>query len=1066
MRGCGTNAILRTLPAFPFANFAAPDTARPSGLISPGNLMKLHLPIRALAALVTFACAIVASAQNTGTGTIAGHVYNAVTKEYTRDAIVRIEGTNLSTVSEGSGAFSLSRVPAGEVTVTVTYTGLPPVTTKLTVIDGETVNQEFEVGTAEAEARTGEQIVKLQEFTVTAEKDGNAKALSRQKNSMNLSRSVASDAFGNITEGNVGEFLKFLPGVELEYVEADTRGPRIGGMSSEYASVTLDGKSIASADSFGQYVGFENSASGTANRSFGFDSISINSIESIEINRVTSAAMDANAPAGNINLKTKKAFDRKGRYFGGSISTVLNSQEFTLRPTSGPGDRFGRKWRPNFNAVYSDIFFKNRLGVILSIQESNLYNEQYRVDHTYNRTPTDVDPRPQVLTQVLLKDGPKWTNRGSYTATFDFRATPNLTFSLNALFSRYHAQFYNRQVTAIAGGTRATVPGDGVLSYGSSPTNAGSLQFGGGNGAKFTNTLTFSPSFEYRRNNLRLDGSFTTSHSRNDYDNLAHKLVANTTVNNVTGIGFTATRSAADSADWKIVQTGGSDWTNLALQTNPRISDDNRQNTIDIKSGDLNARYTLPMKIPTFIQVGAKRARNAQFARNSNDSDKWLYVGPGGGTTGSFGNYPSSFTLFGSGNQPGVVFTSLGGGGAPPFPDRDTLGELFTSHPEYFVRTLPTSATGSSTSGVSLANYESGTYLNQPTYDVKETVTAGYLMANSRIDKLILQGGVRYELTEIDSTELDPYSNQQVAAAGYPVTATGAPNSVSAIDYKYSRPRVQRHGDYADYFPSVSAKYSVRPNILFDIGWGKAIRRPDLGKISGTRQINDDAQQVNTPNPNLKPERSQKVAASLAYFFGATGVNNVQVVASRNKVTNKTLSKTLTSEEYGNTDPTYDGYEFISYSSAPLPITYNSMEYSYQQYLSFLPRALQGTSLTGSYTRTYVDTPPGQVILGVIPHTLKGTLSYSNLRFKLSFSTIWQDDSGPFQAANRYQKRNVKCDFSGSITLTEKLSFFFAGRNIFEEPHLLMEKSAGNRDVLYRYENYGTNWTFGIRGSF
>lgn len=1027
--------------------------------------MKRSLPIRALAALVSLACAVVAFGQN-ATGTIAGHVYNAVTKEYPRDAIVRVEGTDLSTVSETSGYFSLARVPAGEVTVTVTYLGLPPVSTKVTVVAGETTNQEIEVGTQAAAAKSGESVVQLQAFTVTAEKDGNAKALSRQKNSMNMSRSVASDAFGNITEGNVGEFLKFLPGVELEYVEADTRGPRIGGMSSEYASVTLDGKNIASADSFGQYVGFENSASGTANRSFGFDSISINSIESIEINRVTSAAMDANAPAGNINLKTKKAFDRKGRHFGGTLSTVLNSEEFTLRATPGPGDRVGRKWRPNFNGYYSDIFLNNRLGVILNFQESNLYNEQYRVDHTYNRTPTATDTRPQVLTQVLLKDGPKWTNRGSYTATFDFRATSNLTLSLNTLFSRYHAQFYNRQVTAIAGGTRATVPGDGVLTYGSSPTNVGSLQFGGGNGAKFTNTLTFSPSFEYRRENLRLDGSFTTSHSRNDYDNLAHKLVANTTVNNVTGIGFTATRSAPDAADWRITQTGGSDWTNLALQTNPRISDDNRQNTIDIKSGDLNARYTLPFRIPSFLQVGAKRTRNYQWARNSNDSDKWLYVGPGGGTTGSFANYPSPFVLFQGSNQPGVVFTSINGGGAPAFPDRDTLGHLFSEHPEYFVRTLPTSATGSSTSGISLANYESGVYLNQPTYDVKETVTAGYLMGNSRIQKLILQAGVRYELTEIDSTELNPYSNQQVAAAGYPVTSTLAPNSISAIDYKYSRPRVQRHGDYADYFPSATAKYSILPNLLVDFGWGKTIRRPDLGKISGTRQINDDALQINTPNPNLLPERSKKMAASLSYFFGSTGVNNIQVVASRNKVTNKTLQKTLTSEEYGNTDPAYDGYDFISYTSAPLPITYSSMEYSYQQYLNFLPKFMQGTSLTASYTRTYVETPPSQVILGVIPHTLKGTLAHRNKWFNVSFSAIWQDDSGPFQAANRYQKRNTKCDLSGAIIINERLQFFFAGRNIFETPHLLMEKSAGNPDVLFRYENYGTNWTFGIRGNF
>ncbi|MEJ1973096.1 MAG: outer membrane beta-barrel protein [Lacunisphaera sp.] len=1014
--------------------------------------------------LASMLLAFVAPAFAQATGTITGRVYNAVSKEYVRDANIHVAGTDITVPSEAGGDFTLARVPAGEVTLEVTYTGLPRVTTKVTVADGATVNQEIELGAAPAAADG--KVLQLETLKVTTEVDGNAKALQRQRNSMNMSRSVSSDSFGNVTEGNVGEFLKFLPGVELEYVEADTRGPRIGGMSSEYASVTLDGRSIASADSFGQYVGFENSPSGTANRSFGFDSISINSIESIELNRVTSAAMDANAPAGNIDLKMKKAFDRKGRYLGFTLGTVLNTEELTLGKSVGPNDGYGYKFRPNYSLNYSDVFFHNRLGLVLSVQESNLYNEQYRVDHTYNRTPAGTDTRPQVLTQVLLKDGPKWTERGSYSAVMDFKATEHLTLSLSTLYARYHAQFYNRQVTMTAGGTRATEPGDGVLTYGSATATGGSVVFGGGNGAKFTNTLTFIPNFEYRRGNLTVDGSFTSSHSRNDYDNIAHGTVANSPVNNLTGVGFTAARTSSDGADWTYTQTGGPDWTDLSQQKNPRISDDNRQNTIDIKAGDLNAKYVLPFKVPTFIQVGAKRIRNDQFARNSNDSDKWLFVGPGGGPTGSFANYLSPFVLYQGSNQPNVVFHAIGGGGAPAFPNRDTMGELFQSHPEYFVRTLPTNAATTSSSGITLANYESGVYLNQPTYDVAETVTAGYVMANTRLKGLQLQGGVRYELTEIDSTELNPYSNQEVVDAGYVPTATGTPNSVAAIDYKYSRPRVARHGEYHDLFPSLTAKYAFSPNLLADLGWGKAIRRPDLGKISGTRQINDDAEQVTTPNPNLQPERSQKIAGSLSYFFGDAGINNVQVVASSTRITNKTLATTLTSEEYGNEDPNYANYDFISFSNVPSPVTYKSMEYSYQQYLTFLPRLLQGTSVIASYTRTYVDQPTGTALLGIIPHTFKGTLSYHLNRFSMSFSAIWQADSGPFQAANHYQKANTKCDLTGSFQLTDRLSLFVAGRNIFQQPHRLMEVSAGNPDVLFRYENYGTNWTLGIRGTF
>lgn len=1034
-----------------------------------------HPKVSRLLLAVSLALACLAPALAQSTGTITGHVFNTVNKEFVRDAEVRVEGTDITAVSEGGGYFTLSRVPAGEMTVTVNYTGLPPVSAKISVNPGETVGHEFELVAGTTTDSEGKPIT-LETFRVTTSVDGGAKALQNQRNSMNMSRSVSSDAFGNVTEGNVGEFLKYLPGIEMEYSEADTRGPRIGGMSSEYASVTLDGKGVASADAFSQYTGYENSAAGTANRSFGFDTISINSIESIEINRVTPASMNADAPAGNINLRSRKAFDQKGRRIGFNFGTVLNTEEFTLSKTPGPDDSVSRKFRPNYSINYSDVFLNNRLGVVLSVQESNVYVEQYRVDNTYNRTPVaGVDARPQVLTGVLLKDGPKWTKRATYTGTFDFRATPYLSFSLTSLFARYHAEFYNRQVTMNAGGTRQTVPGDGLLTYGTATTTGGNIALGGGNGQKFTNTLTLTPSFEYRRGNLTIDGAYSSSHSRNDYDNLAHGTLNSNVVNSVTGIGFTATRSSTEDADWKVTQTGGPDWTSLALQTNPRINDDNRQNTIDLKTGELNAKFVLPTKLPTFLQAGLKRTRNYQTATDTRTYEVWQYVGPGGGTTGSFANYPTPFTLFQGSNQPGVKFTSLGGGGAPPFANRDQLGQLFQTNPEYFLRSLPTSSTVAGSSGMTLANYESGRYLNTPTYDAVEGITAGYLMANSRIKSLRLQGGIRYELTELDANELDPYSNQDVAAAGYPMTAPGAgatvgvPNSVSAIDYKYSKPRVTRKGEYHDYFPSLTAKYAIRPNLLADIGWGKTIKRPNLKDITGTRQINEDALLVTTPNPNLLPERSQKLAASLAYYFGKAGINNAQIVASKTKTKNQTLgNRRIDDDLFGNEDPALEGYDFLTFSNANEPVTWNSMEYSYTQYLSFLPRVLQGTSVNFSYTRTYVETAnPAVFVSGVIPHSLKGTIGWRYGRYNLSFSGIWQDDSGPFlNNINRYQLANIKYDISGAVKITKQLSLYFAGRNVTEESHRIMEKSVGNPDVLFRYENYGTIWSFGVRGNF
>ena len=90
--------------------------------------------------------------------------------------------------------------------------------------------------------------VQLQAFTVSSEREGNAKAIMSQRRSMSITTSVASDIFGDVTDGNVGEFLKYLPGVDLDYVESEARGPRLGGMDSQYVGVTFDGIRSASAD--------------------------------------------------------------------------------------------------------------------------------------------------------------------------------------------------------------------------------------------------------------------------------------------------------------------------------------------------------------------------------------------------------------------------------------------------------------------------------------------------------------------------------------------------------------------------------------------------------------------------------------------------------------------------------------------------------------------------------------------------------------------------------------------------------------------------------------------------
>ena len=1001
----------------------------------------------------------------TGTGTITGRVFNPATGEYVRNAEIRLAGTNQLATSGDNGYFSLSNVAAGPATLTVSYTGYQPAQANVTVPAGGTAAAEIEIVSLEAAPAKPGDPVQLQQFVVSSDREGNAKAIMQQRNSMTMGTSVASDIFGEVTEGNVGEFLKYLPGVELEYVEADTRGPRLGGMDPEYTGVEIDGMKLASADAFIQYGSTENSSAGAGSRSFGFEQVSISSIESIEISRVPSADMSADSPAGVINMRTKRAFDRKGRRIGWSVSTVMNTEEFHLRKSVGPGDSHALKIRPNWSFDYAESFFNNRFGVLFSVKESNLYNEQYRVDHSWAASPTGSDTRPVVLTRLNFKDGPKWTKRFTTTLTSDFRATERLALSLAYTFNAYDARFYNRTLgfQAATNNTAATtgrqfVTGDGLDTFGTGGAAASArlVAPGGGNGIKLTNSWSLVPKFEYKHGSITVEGSLGYSRSRNDYDNLVRGTVGNAVVNSLSGIGFTATRSDPLNAEWNIVQTAGPDWADIRNYTNTRIGADGRWGFDEVWTGDLSARWTTPLKWPTWLKFGSRLRDQAKKYRNDGPANNYSFVGPGGNTlnangsittTGSYVNYESPF-IFDMG-QTGGSFTSISGAGVPPFGNRDALAGLLKSNPEYFVSTM------------SATDFYNAAVAN--TRDTHERVTAYYGMFNSRIAKLQIQGGLRWENTEVMAKEFDPLTSAEVRAAGFPVsTSDDRATTIPGLHYQYfTNPRVERRGEYARTFPTISAKYRFTDDLMFDIGWNKAIKRPNINDLNGLWRIDVENLVVNMGNPNLRPEETKKIAAGLSYYF--TNVGSLTVQVSQTDVQNLAENFEFTAQELGITDPEFQDYEFRTKQSGTGSRRFRDMTISYRQQVGrFLPEFFRSTGVHLNYTRAYASQRRG----GLTPHQLKGGFDFRRGRFAFNMGAVWQDEAPWTGTVGRFRRQNVKLDLGGSFRIARNMQVFFSGRNITQVPHRIFQSFNGGPKVLWRLENYGTNWTVGVKGNF
>ncbi|MGH7946311.1 MAG: carboxypeptidase regulatory-like domain-containing protein, partial [Opitutaceae bacterium] len=534
------------------------------------------------------------------TGTVQGRVYNPASKEYVRNAEVRLEGTNQITYTENDGSFEFTNVPAGQATISLTYTGYNPVTETFTVTDGQPAVREINLTSTAGTAATKGGVVQLQVYTVSTEREGNAKAIMEQRRNLDITTSVSSDIFGDVTDGNVGEFLKYLPGVDLDYVESEARGLRLGGMDSQYVGVSFDGIRTASADA--SRGGGENSRATT------LEGFAITSIESIEISRTTSADSDADSPAGTINMKTKRAFDRKGRHFGFNFGVNFNAEQFNLNKTDGPRDRKDYKWKPNLSLEYSESFLNQRLGILLSASRANSFTEEYLVTNSYNRTPNAVDPRPLVVRLIDFKDGGKFILKDALMLTADFKATRNLVLSLNAIYTYTEGEIWDRKFTWIAANDnvnvingRSQVGGDGLLTVIANRTatnNVPTLTTSGNSITKLTYTRTFAPKFEYKLDSWVIDGALTFSRSLNNYEALERGFTQ--LEGGSVPSSWIATRPHAGSWEWTIRQTGGPDWYDLANFTDTnnrsggtRVINQDRTWATEIWNGQLNARWSL-----------------------------------------------------------------------------------------------------------------------------------------------------------------------------------------------------------------------------------------------------------------------------------------------------------------------------------------------------------------------------------------------------------------------------------------------------------------------------------------
>lgn len=908
------------------------------------------------------------------TGVVAGQVSNAATAAFLEGAEVAVEGTNLATLTGREGRYELA-VPPGLATLVVRYTGLEAQRLTVDVKSGSRTTQNVELNSG---------IYKLEAFTVSGLREGSADAITRQREALNVKNVVASDSFGNIADGNIGDFLQQLPGITAVYVGADVRSVQIRGIDGALNSVTMDGDRIASSQSAG------------AGRTFEFEQASLNNIERIEVTKAPTPDMDADSISGNVNIISKSAFDRsQRRAFSYALGGVWRPKYYTRSDNwlREPIDHIG----PSVNLNYQDrLGPEQRIGIVLTGtyhsqpggDTASLLNYQTALVEPYYIQNVSV-PRPAGAPRTRLATGAK----------IDYKLSERTTISFNTAYNWFHE---TNDTRAMLLGTTASVanfrPGySGHLTEVLQNANASSAVTITTDD-KSGRTFQFVPSVKHRFPGLEIDYGASYSNSQTYYDYApAGRHFQSRPKGQITyrlnNIGFIIDRR--ESPKWpKLTQTAGSDMYDLNNYGTLVLNQLDREGEDEIMTAKLNLKKSIDLPVSTFVKFGG--VLRQQERRLENRSRRYNYVGPDGvpGGDDNLGQFLDPTPKWSDSNA---------GYRQPPWANPFAVARHQALLPNLWREDV---TFGVNTRAASLRN-------------ITENVAAGYLMGQTKIERLAILAGLRVEETRTD--------------AEGPVTA---PNGAVTG-------RQRRKGDYLDVFPGVHFRYNPVANLVSRLSYSTGIGRPSFDDLMPLEAVNEANQTVSIRNAALRPQYSDNFDATVEYYFEPVGTVSASVFLKEVRDFQFTdTSQVVPVGPDNGFGGLYEGYRITTRSNGG-NARYRGIELAYQQQFTFLPGFWRGLGFAANYTRIstkgdYGGTQTTTLVQGFIPETANVALTYLGYGFNLRLNAVWRDTylvtNSPNPALVRWSEPKLQVNLKTRYNFSPRFGIFCDIENLNKSP--------------------------------
>ena len=828
-------------------------------------------------------------------GSIKGYITDEATGDILPGANVSLEGTSLGASTDLEGKYVINKVPVGSYTVIVRYIGYQEKETTVEVSEGKTTNLTLAL---QFRALEGEVIV------VQAQAEGQLKAINAQLSSNTITNVVAAERIQELPDASAATALSRLPGVSL--MNGDQVVVR--GIQAKQNLILVNGIQLPSTDI------------NTRATNLGF--ISSNMLSGIEVIKVITPDMDANAIGGVVNLRLREA--PSNFHFDALSQGSLNHQDRTW-------DNY------QFWMSASNRFFNDKLGVFLQGNANRFDDGTDRVSAgygSYNSRPYGL--QAYQMNNFTFNDQQNVTSTVGGSLILDYKL-PNGKIMLQNTVSNvvYDNATHNYQYDF--GGNRIVYSLSRDKNEKILLANALQTEYKFGS---INTELTLSHSYSDKSTDIRFGDAGDATNFTNASNN-APFIDANGNPKDYSG----AIRHTLTVDDALNIRTDPTDYEGAKIQDWAVLRSQAFNQHIYNAKLDFTIPVTFSKNFSPIFKLGGKFVRTTR----NNDLNEWYHrVGDADFYNGVRYFVPGD-TLS---NRNPLLFTHV--------QNTDyTRGNYFLDDTYDFKYAYDIDRTSEfydkARAGWGQSIHRAGSARND--FNGAEIFSSAYLMGTLNIgSKLTILGGGRFEHYNMDYKATMFYVTHSVDGVG---------NIMDTLN------TVDRNDD--NFFPNAQVRYKFTDWADLRVAYSKAISRPDYNAILPNTYF-DPHISYQAGNTKLKPTISDNYDAFLSFYKNEIGLFTIggfykemkdvffaSSVYYRNlALFNATYPDSAFWESQGIIPPA--GSDQIStFLNNPHPAYIKGLELEWQTNFWYLPQPLNSVVLNVNYTRVWSEMDYQQV---------------------------------------------------------------------------------------------------------